>query len=109
MDSWQDGRKPLNGILSEEDQPGLAGADSPRLRRRYRRSPLNQPQGIRRIGRLRPPPFFAQLQAEQHRRDAYRVVHQSGVPLGCVESLADARALIDAEIPLVRQRLAAAA
>ena len=58
VDSWQDGQKPLIGILSEEDQPGLAGADSPRLRRRYRRSPLNQPQGIRRIGRLRPPSFL---------------------------------------------------
>jgi len=62
-----------------------------------------------------PPPRWShrgchiQLQAEQHRRDAYRVVHQSGVPLGCVESLADARALIDAEILLIRQRLAAAA
>ena len=39
----------------------------------------------------------------------YRVRHQSGAPLGQVGSLAEARQLIDEQIVLIRQRLAAVA
>jgi hypothetical protein len=39
----------------------------------------------------------------------YRVQHQSGAPLGQVASLAEARQLIDGQIVLIRQRLAAMA
>jgi hypothetical protein len=39
----------------------------------------------------------------------YRVQHQSGAPLGQVASLAEARQLIDEQIVLIRQRLAAVA
>ncbi len=40
---------------------------------------------------------------------AYRVRHHSGTPLGQVGSLEEARQLIDEQILLIRQRLAAAA
>lgn len=42
-----------------------------------------------------------------HRPDSYAVRHASGLPMGRVSSLREARQLIDEEILLVRQRLAA--
>lgn len=39
----------------------------------------------------------------------YRVRHHSGTPMGQVGSLEEARQLIDEQILLIRQRLAAAA
>lgn len=42
-----------------------------------------------------------------HRLCPYAVRHASGLPMGRVRSLREARQLIDAEILLVRQRLAA--
>jgi hypothetical protein len=44
-----------------------------------------------------------------NQRDAYLIRHRSGVLLGSVPSLEEARHLIDEQIPLLRQRLAACA
>ena len=41
--------------------------------------------------------------------EAYRIHHCSGMPVGSVSTLQEARALIDERIQLVRQRLAASA
>ena len=42
-------------------------------------------------------------------KDAYRIHHCSGMPMGTAASLQEARLLIDEHIQLLRQRLAAAA
>lgn len=49
------------------------------------------------------------LVGRPNQRDAYLIRHRSGVLLGSVPSLEDARHLIDEQIPLLRQRLAACA
>lgn len=50
-----------------------------------------------------------QLLSGEARGVVYRVRHHSGTPMGQVGSLEEARQLIDEQILLIRQRLAAAA
>lgn len=49
------------------------------------------------------------LVGRPNHRDAYLIRHRSGVLLGSAPSLDAARRLIDEQIPLLRQRLAASA
>jgi hypothetical protein len=49
------------------------------------------------------------LDADSPHRHLFRVTHSSGVPLGEAANLEEARQLIDRELPLLRQRLAATA
>lgn len=50
-----------------------------------------------------------ELAAEPSAVPLFRITHGSGVPLGQVSNLEEARELIDRELPLLRQRLAASA
>jgi hypothetical protein len=49
------------------------------------------------------------LVGHPNQRDAYLIRHRSGVLLGSAPNLDAARCLIDEQIPLLRQRLAASA
>lgn len=49
------------------------------------------------------------LAADSTHHTLFRVTHASGVSLGEAANLAEARQLIDRELPLLRQRLAATA
>lgn len=42
-------------------------------------------------------------------KQRYEIHHRSGFPMGCASNLAEARTLIDGQILLMRQRLAALA
>ncbi|MEY2748596.1 MAG: hypothetical protein RLZZ168_612 [Cyanobacteriota bacterium] len=67
------------------------------------------------MSQVLPPPCWShrgcriQLLSSGGQGAVYRVRHQSGAALGQVGSLAEARQLIDDQIVLIRQRLAAVA